>query len=129
MIFTQCEDGEFIITTQEPKFNNIHGFIDEVDDRDNDAFEQLAEEAKRADSDEVQPEWNMREVRERDETATTERDRLLKDFGVSYNEPELCQEDHTRLRNDIARAKNACDEVTLSEKVDAARSLGPAYKW
>lgn len=44
--FTQYDDGEFIITAKEPKFSNIHGFVDDDEEESNtgemDAFDQLA---------------------------------------------------------------------------------------
>jgi hypothetical protein len=51
------------------------------------------------------------------------------DFGVQKTKPELCQEEHEQLREDLNRAMEAYDEVALSEMVDRARSLGPLYKW
>jgi hypothetical protein len=73
-------------------------------------------------------EYQIREICD-DEDATTDRERLLQDFGVEETKPELCLEEHEQLRANLNRAMEAYDEVVLSEMVDRARSLGPLYKW
>ena len=48
----------------------------------------------------------MREVNfdEEHEDEMTARDRLLKDFGVTQDQPDLMKEDHSMLREDITSA-------------------------
>jgi hypothetical protein len=51
-------------------------------------------------------EYQIREICD-DEDATTDRERLLQDFGVEKTKPELCQEEREQFRANLNRAMEA----------------------
>lgn len=58
-----------------------------------------------------------------------QRDRLLRDFGVSSEKQPEIVDDHFKLRDMIRMAVESQDEIHLDELIEEARQLGAEFKW